>query len=335
MCIRDRPYTEEAIIFAKLRDVADPESENILTKVFGRVVGGRGGSTELGARVYNEQDSIGDKMAKSFKHVLDGFMPGAVPFNVRGGEFVSGDFTRSIFGGHLGITEKDRLGRQPKLYREFYGALLGGTNEMDPELALKFKGYEFSEARKNSSSIFNSVARRANVSKEELLEAYQNGNEARFRVFNEFYAIVQDLKRLGKSEREIIKLFKQNGVTGIRDLVRGRYEPLPNAAITIRRAMRREGTIGEYPREEINQILKEQNNRQFTAKSIDKKDQAPVEEKPRPIPFTRTKPPVTTAPVQTSNINTGQQINTSLASLLGSNPIEAAKNMEILQRRNQ
>ena len=70
-------------------------------------------------------------------------------------------------------------------------------------------------------------------------------------------------------------------------------------------------------------------------KSIDKKDQAPVEEKPRPIPFTRTKPPVTTAPVQTSNINTGQQINTSLASLLGSNPIEAAKNMEILQRRNQ
>ena len=330
-----KPYTEEAIIFAKLRDVADPESENILTKVFGRVVGGRGGSTELGARVYNEQDSIGDKMAKSFKHVLDGFMPGAVPFNVRGGEFVSGDFTRSIFGGHLGITEKDRLGRQPKLYREFYGALLGGTNEMDPELALKFKGYEFSEARKNASSIFNSVARRANVSKDELLEAYQNGNEARFRVFNEFYAIVQDLKRLGKSEREIIKLFKQNGVTGIRDLVRGRYEPLPNAAITIRRAMRREGTIGEYPRDEINTILKEQNNRQFTARSIDKQDQTPVEEKPRPIPFTRTKSPVTTAPVQTSNLNTGQQINSSLVSLLGSNPIEAAKNMEILQRRNQ
>ena len=330
-----KPYTEEAIIFAKLRDVADPESENILTKVFGRVVGGRGGSTELGARVYNEQDSIGDKMAKSFKHVLDGFMPGAVPFNVRGGEFVSGDFTRSIFGGHLGITEKDRLGRQPKLYREFYGALLGGTNEMDPELALKFKGYEFSEARKNASSIFNSVARRANVSKDELLEAYENGNEARFRVFNEFYAIVQDLKRLGKSEREIIKLFKQNGVTGIKDLVRGRYEPLPNAAITIRRAMRREGTIGEYPRDEINQILKEQNNRQFTATSVDKQDQTPVEEKSKPIPFTRTKLPVTTAPVQTGNINTGQQINTSLASLLGSNPIEAAKNMEILQRRTQ
>jgi len=330
-----KPYTEEAIIFAKLRDVADPKSENILTKVFGRVVGGRGGSTELGARVYNEQDSIGDKMAKSFKHIMDGFMPGAVPFNVRGGEFVSGDFTRSIFGGHLGITEKDRLGRQPKLYREFYGALLGGTNEMDPELALKFKGYEFSEARKNSSSIFNSVARRANVSKEELLEAYKNGNEARFRVFNEFYAIVQDLKRLGKSEREIIKLFKQNGVTGIRDLVRGRYEPLPNAAITIRRAMRREGTIGEYPRDEINQILKEQNNRKFTATSIDKQEQTPVEEKSRPIPFTRTKSPVTTAPVQTGNINTGQQINSSLVSLLGSNPIEAAKNMEILQRRNQ
>jgi hypothetical protein len=330
-----KPYTEEAIIFAKLRDVADPESENILTKVFGRVVGGRGGSTELGARVYNEQDSIGDKMAKSFKHILDGFMPGAVPFNVRGGEFVSGDFTRSIFGGHLGITEKDRLGRQPKLYREFYGALLGGTNEMDPELALKFKGYEFSEARKNASSIFNSVARRANVSRDEIIDAYEKGNEARFRVFNEFYAIVQDLKRLGKNEREIIKLFRQNGVTGIKELVRGDFEPLPNIATTVKRAMRREGTIGEYPKERISKFIQEQRKRKFTAKSVDKKEDTSVEKKERPIPFTRTKQPVTTVPAQTSNLNTGQQINSSLVSLLGSNPIEAAKNMQIAQRRNQ
>jgi hypothetical protein len=329
-----KPYTEEAIIFAKLRDVADPESENILTKVFGRVVGGRGGSTELGARVYNEQDSIGDKMAKSFKHVLDGFMPGAVPFNVRGGEFVSGDFTRSIFGGHLGITEKDRLGRQPKLYREFYGALLGGTNEMDPELALKFKGYEFSEARKNASSIFNSVARRANVSRDEIIDAYEKGNEARFRVFNEFYAIVQDLKRLGKNEREIIKLFRQNGVTGRKELVRGDFEPLPNIATTVKRAMRREGTIGEYPKEQISKFIQEQRKRKFTSTSVDEKEDTPVQTKERPIPFTRTKQPVTTAPAQTSNVNTGQQINSSLLSLLGANPIEAAKNLEIA-RRNQ
>ena len=43
---------------------------------------------------------------------------------------------------------------------------------------------------------------------------------------------------------------------------------------------------------------------------------------------------MTTAPAQTSNLNTGQQINSSLISLLGSNPIEAAKNLEIA-RRNQ
>ena len=98
--------------------------------------------------------------------------------------------------------------------------------------------------------------------------------------------------------------------------------------------MRREGTIGEYPRDEINQILKEQNNRQFTARSVDKKEDTPVQTKERPIPFTRTKQPVTTAPAQTSNLNTGQQINSSLISLLGSNPIEAAKNLEIA-RRNQ
>ena len=99
--------------------------------------------------------------------------------------------------------------------------------------------------------------------------------------------------------------------------------------------MRREGTIGEYPRDEINKILREQRNRKFTARSVDKKEDTSVEKKERPIPFTRTKQPVTTVPAQTSNLNTGQQINSSLVSLLGSNPIEAAKNMQIAQRRNQ
>ena len=96
-------------------------------------------------------------------------------------------------------------------------------------------------------------------------------------MFNEFYAIVQDLKRLGKSEKEIARLFRQNGVTGVNELIRGKYKPLPNAAITIRRAMRREGTIGEYPRDEINKILREQKNRKFTARSVDKKEDTSVE----------------------------------------------------------
>jgi len=97
--------------------------------------------------------------------------------------------------------------------------------------------------------------------------------------------------------------------------------------------MRREGTIGEYPRDEINKILREQKNRKFVAPSLDQ-DETPTVKKERPIPFTRTKQPVTTAPAQTSNLNTGQQINSSLLSLLGANPIEAAKNLEIA-RRNQ
>jgi hypothetical protein len=99
--------------------------------------------------------------------------------------------------------------------------------------------------------------------------------------------------------------------------------------------MRREGTIGEYPKERISKFIQEQRKRKFTAKSVDKKEDTSVEKKERPIPFTRTKQPVTTVPAQTSNLNTGQQINSSLVSLLGSNPIEAAKNMQIAQRRNQ
>tara|TARA_R100000008_G_C3586929_1_gene173196 strand:+ start:1687 stop:6003 length:4317 start_codon:yes stop_codon:yes gene_type:complete len=334
-----KPFTEESIALGKLRDVLDPESEVIALRQLGQIVSGRAGRTMTGAKVYNEEDSVGDKIAKSFKHMIEGFVPSAVPINVKGGEVVPSRFARGVFGGHLGIDSKDRQGRIRTLQEELFRGITGITpNTVDAEMGLKFKGYEFSQARKNASSLFNSVARRANVSKDELLEAYKTANEARFRVFNEFHVIIQDLKKLGKSEREIMRLFRQNGITGVRNLVRGRYEPLPNAALTIRRAMRREGTIGEYPRAEINEILRGQKNRKFTVSDDQDTQIKKPETTSRPIPFTRTKmnQPVTTAsaPIQpTSNLNTGQQINASLISLLGSNPIEAAKNMQIAQRK--
>ena len=332
-----KPFTEESIALGKIRDVIDPETEVIALRQLGQIVGGRAGRTIVGAKVYNEQDSVGDKMAKSFKHMLEGFIPSGVPINVRGGEFEPSRFARGVFGGHLGIDEKDRQGRIRTLQEELFRGITGITpNVVDAEMGLKYKGYEFSQARQQASNIFNSVARRENVTSSELIDAYEKANESRFRIFNEFNQIINDLKSIGKTDVEIRQILKRSGVSDVTNIIRGRFKPFEISS-PVRQDMRRKGTFDQYPRREINEIRDRYKNRQYTTTMDDEQTTtvAPTPVKDRPFPFTRNVQPPSTAPVQTSNLNTGQQINSSLASLLGSNPIEAAKNMEILQRRNQ
>ena len=71
------PFTQEAIALAAVRDVLDPESENPLMQALGQF--GRGGKTITGAKIYNPEDNNGDKLAKSFNHIVDTLLPSIVP----------------------------------------------------------------------------------------------------------------------------------------------------------------------------------------------------------------------------------------------------------------
>ena len=92
-----KPFTEESILLGKLRDTLDPDSELLGIKQLANIVGGRSGQTITGARVYNPQDDVGTKSAKVFAHILDGFLPGASPFVVKGGEFVCMEDFQEVF----------------------------------------------------------------------------------------------------------------------------------------------------------------------------------------------------------------------------------------------
>jgi hypothetical protein len=251
------PFLEESIITAKLRDVLPV------------VAAGRGGQTVTGARVYNPNESVGDQLAKSFVHVADALIPSAVPVNVSGGEFEAGRFVRSFvtatgLNDVLGVSPKDRQDRERQFAGEITRALTGVTeNEINANMALKFKGYEFSEARQNTSNIFNRVARRPNLTNsEELLDAYTRANEARFQVFNKFHQVVEDLRTIGVEDREIKRTLKRAGVSGVDKLLRGRYEPLKISKI-VRREMRRNDTLDLLPRDQIREVYKQQRDRQF------------------------------------------------------------------------
>jgi len=252
------PFTEESIAFAALRDALPVE------------MGGRGGETVTGARIYNPDESLGDQVAKGFTHVVGTILPtAATPIDIRGGEIQVGRLTRSLIGATgledvTGISSKDRLDRERQLAGELVRAFTGVTeNTINPELGIKFKGYEFSDARKNTSNIFNRIARRPNlVSGDEILDAYVKANEARFNVFNQFHQRIEDYRDMGLSDREIKSILKKAGVGGVDDLIRGRYEPL-EISEPVEQEMRRNGTWNLVPRSEIRSIQREQSRRDF------------------------------------------------------------------------
>jgi len=335
------PFSGEAIIFGALRDVANPDSENVFVKIPSSVIGGRGGRTETGSKVYSPQDSFGDKIAKSFNHVIFGAMaPGVSPINVKGGELVAGRFARSIFGGHLGVSEKDRLGRTPKLETELARGLTGITpNTVDYNMVMGYKGFEFGKERTEASNIFNNVAKRANVTRDEVVEAYKNANEARFKVFNKFHRVIEDMKILGLSDTDISKSLKIAGVSDYKRIIMDKYKPLiPSTSVF--KKMRLNGTIDRFPKEEINLMIKSQIGRKYTSEIIDEGGQKLVvakdtsyEAPAQPIVNNR---PATVNPYLLKEIDSkpfllNNNINID-PSLLGSNPIDAAKNAQIAQR---
>jgi hypothetical protein len=232
-------------------------------------IGGREGQTVTGARIYNTQEDLGTRVAKSFAHIMDALIPSVVPVDVRGGEFEASRFARSFMDATgmnelTGVSEKDRQGRERQFSGEITRALTGVTeNKINANLALRYKGYEFSDARQDASNIFNRVARRANLTNpQQLIDAYNRANEARYRVFNNFYQVVKDLRTIGLNDAQIRKALKEANVGGADLLIKGRYEPLEIGDPVIDE-MRRNGTLELLPRTEIRAIQAEQRQRPF------------------------------------------------------------------------
>ena len=339
------PFTEEAIITAKVRDVLDPESKVPGVRQLAQLAGGRGGETVTGARVYNPQDNAGDKALKSFAHIMDAIIPSAVPVDVRGGEFEPSRFARAMvnqlgLNEELGISEKDRMGIERDLTQELARAFSGVTeSESTATIGLKYKGYEFARARQDASNIFNRVARRPNVRPEELVAAYTDANEARYRVYNQFHQLVEDLRTFGVPDRKIRKTLEDANISGVDALLRGRYEPL-QISEQVLADMRRNGTITQLPRAELRLMQRGQRGREFGEVEVEQEADMPVTAPAAP-PQGFVIDPVQSLP-QGFQIDmpapapappTAAPTGPRSSALLGSNPIDAAKNAEIQARQ--
>lgn len=324
------PFTDEAIATAALRDVLDPRTEIVGLKQVSTLVGGRGGVTLSGAKVYNPQESATDKAVKSFTHILGTLMPGFVPLDVRGGEIEPSRFARSVVSAldiseQTGISEKDRRGLERVVTQEVARSLTGiSDSDADIPLGLTYKGYEFGQARQDTSNMMNSVARRANVTADDLVEAYKKANEARFRLFNDFNLIIEDMKTAGMSRRQIERKLKEANVGGIDDLLRGRYEPLPELSKTVQENMRRNGTLQEWRKasRRLRSYMRQQSRRDFSTEILEEQEQEQLSQAPTtqatPQPVQTAAAPVQAAPP--SNLGTAPLTPSSLNPIVNPDP---------------
>lgn len=335
------PFTEEAIITAKIRDVLNPETEYVGLRQAAQLLGGRAGRTVTGAKVYNEQDSAGDKLAKSFTHILDAIIPSAVPIDVRSGEFEASRFARGFVSGlgleeTLGISSRDRMLRERELSQELARSFTGITENPIETTALKFKGYEFSQARQNAANIFTTVSNRGNATAEDFISAYRRANEAQFRVQSQMFNIVEDMRILGLDDRQIRKVFKDAGIGGYQKIMRGKFDPI-DISPTVKKNVRRNEL--DFPRREINMLRREYRNLPLgTAKPPTQEQEAPTSNLEPTFQQSAAALPSSTVPAQAGVATAPQQAAPAPqttapdTSLLGSNPIDALKNLQIFQR---
>lgn len=338
------PFTEEAIVTGALRDVLDPASDVPAIRQLGQLVGGRGGMTITGARVYSPEDSAGDKARKSFNHVVGTILPSVVPLDTRGGELEPSRFARAFVNSiganeEFGVDRADRRGIERRLSAELARAFSGVTeSESQASQGLIYRGFEFGQRRRTASGIFNSVARRPNVTSQELFDSFVRADQARYRVFNEFHQTIEDLRAIGMSDREIRRILDQNNIGGANRLMRGKYEPL-DISREIRQVMRRNDRLDQLPREAINEYRRSRRGIGFGPVE-EPETEAPATGAPtaggnpflqEAAPAAPSSGPVPAAPGPRPSAQPAGSAPPPLE-LLGSNPFSALRNLGIAQR---
>jgi hypothetical protein len=321
------PFFGEAILTGKIRDVMPPGIG---------LLAGRGGETVTGARIYSDEDALGDKISRSFFHIMDAFIPNVIPISTNTGDPEVSRFARSWLeqtgiADELELSEKDRTGIERQIAGELIRGVTGLTEQrINVDRGLSFLALEYRQDRREVASIFNRVGSDLNLaSPDSIFEAYQKANEAKYRVDTKLKILIDDLQRLGVSKSEIRKIMgKTVGKKTLEDILRGRFTPY-EISETIERTMRDNNTWQFVPRGDIRAYQREQRRRQLKEEDVAPEPQAaapapapePQAAAPAPAPTTSV---VASAPVFMPNVQPPSQLGNEVSPILVPDPITRA-----------
>ena len=200
------PFVSEAIALERTSDVIPA----------GKLIGGRGGVTKTGSRVYSPTDSVSDKITKSFVHIVKGVEPGASTTARKIAKGVNQDLTR----GGVPVNLRDEL-----------LALFSGIRIINVD-APRAYNYKLTEYNKNKRSVtvsekFYSPENAQTRGGDVLVKEFKKIQDEGLLVQRQFYQVIQDALAMGVSTRTLRQANK--GRLSNREfnaILRGKYTPI-------------------------------------------------------------------------------------------------------------
>lgn len=330
------PFAGEALLSERIRDALPSEYF------------GRGGITRTGAKVWYPSDTAGDKVERSLYHILGGIYPSGLEYFVQPKPegFVPGRVTRAT---------TDMPGSTGQEYdnREEFLTAISGFRKMELNIpkSLEYSGYEYTSLRSAAQSQFNNIAKRNDSTNQDVIEAYAGANEDLFRIQKNMYLNIEAARAAGMSDGAIIANLRKEANLGqqeVSNLMRGVFTPSTVSKETIKDVLgetyiKKETRVldslplADLVRMRADFLGKSLLDQSLTGRPIEAEMPAPAQQPAQPAQqpsqgFTLTPvEPVTSTPSQGFSLTPAQPD----ASLYGSNPIDAMKNLQIAQRTRQ
>jgi hypothetical protein len=267
------PFVSESIALEKISDVIPR----------GLIVGGRGGETKTGSKVYSPTDDGPTKFMKSFVHIIKGVRPTAID---TGSKIIKG-------------LEKDvKRGGQPVTLEDELLALFSGIRiiNVDVPRTMQYKITDYNKKFKSVTTAekFFSLQNYQRRGPLVIADEFRDIQEETFRTNQDFYFILQDAIKVGVSERELKKLMRRRGmsVKNVKKLLRGKNIPYTAYKERMKKRVKEAEQIGKeqgqgkvnkdyfYPRRLLRDIEREYKNKELNTapQEIEPVSEAPVEE---------------------------------------------------------
>lgn len=333
------PFGAESIIFERVRD-ALPSSG------LGSLGVGRGGVTSTGAKVYNETDSLGDKVSQGFLHTIDSLTPAYTKLIAEAGkgEIKPGRLTRAM-------TEvPGARGQEYDSYEELARQVTGFTPmELNLQRDFEFNGKAYAPRRSEAKTAANRIIRAADSTPEQMIEGWNGYLDALYREQSKLYNDIQAARQLGLSDAQIRRNLIQKANLGsaeVNMIMRGQFNPgmaskevLQEVRMQVSQEQRKR-LSNTVPIGELNRLSAERRGQPLAPAVVEMEATAPAPQEemfgeavgvgvtspdtppaapaPAPTPITQAAP---ATPVAAPN-----------PILLGSNPIDQLRNMELFNR---
>ncbi len=189
------PFISESIYFEAVNDIIS-----------------RGGVTDTGQRLYNEEEPEGDKYFTRHCYMLLKLYYLVLCHSLKR------IAQAALFG------EDPKTGRDLDLSGEIAGFFGFRNIKMDIPQSMGFKITGYNTNLRNSRGLLPRPA--GNVKSKDILDGFIKGNRARFKAQQEMAQDIEAMKALGYDDREIAEIFElRNLKRDYNDLVDGVYKP--------------------------------------------------------------------------------------------------------------